>query len=60
MHEAVREHMARIGRKGGAERSRRMSDLQRVESARHAAKARWAGHVKRGKRKGRKAQSDLT
>ena len=39
---ALREHMRKLGRKGGKTRVKTMTADERSESARKAAKARWA------------------
>jgi hypothetical protein len=39
---AVREYLAQLGRKGAKATNQKLSKQQRVESARKAARARWA------------------
>jgi hypothetical protein len=38
----IREYMSQMGRKGGKRRLATMTKQQRIDSARAAAKARWA------------------
>ena len=42
--DAVKEYLAKIGRKGGKSRVKNQTDKERRESARRAAQARWAKH----------------
>jgi hypothetical protein len=48
----IREYFAKFGKKGGQIAARKMTPEQRQESARRAAKARWA--KARQKKKGEK------
>jgi hypothetical protein len=41
IREAIRQHAASSGRKGGKARAKNMSAAKRSESARKAARARW-------------------
>ncbi|HUD64695.1 MAG TPA: hypothetical protein VMQ17_08960 [Candidatus Sulfotelmatobacter sp.] len=42
----LREHLAKLGKKGGKARAKKMTPEQRKESARKAIQARWAKQKK--------------
>lgn len=44
--EEIREYFAKFGRKGGKAAARKMTPQERKDSARRAAKARWAKQKK--------------
>jgi len=54
-HPAVREHLERIGRLGGLALSRKLSDEAKRESGRRAARARWAGHISKPRKRKRRS-----
>jgi hypothetical protein len=42
----IREYFAKFGRKGGKATAQKLSVEERIESARHAAQARWSKQKK--------------